>query len=120
MDPYYDSIYYDVCKFYKCRVELKGLQADTNYIYKVSCGNVTSREHKFKTAGTGDFTFGYMSDIHAIDYDNLDLGMTAVKKLQTVQTLINKSKKVSGELSFMLTTGDEVWRGSQCVYIYLF
>ena len=106
-------IYYDVCKFYKCKVELKGLQADTNYIYKVSCGNITSREHKFKTAGTGDFTFGYMSDIHAVDYDNLDLGMTAVKKLQTVQTLINKSKKVSGDLSFMLTTGDEVWRGSQ-------
>ena len=106
-------IYYDVCKFYKCKVELKELQAGTDYIYKVSSGEVTSREHHFKTAGTANFTFGYMSDIHAVPYDNLDLGMTAVKKLQTVQTLINKSTKVSGELSFMLTTGDEVWRGSQ-------
>ena len=106
-------IYYDVCKFYKCRVDLKGLQSGTDYIYKVSSGEVTSREHHFKTAGTANFTFGYMSDIHAVPYDNLDLGMTAVKKLQTVQTLINKSTKVSGELSFMLTTGDEVWRGSQ-------
>ena len=106
-------IYYDVCKFYKCKVELKGLQAGTDYIYKVSSGDVTSREHHFKTAGTANFTFGYMSDIHAVPYDNLDLGMTAVKKLQTVQTLIDKSTKVSGELSFMLTTGDEVWRGSQ-------
>ena len=106
-------IYYDVCRFYKCKVELKGLDADTYYIYKVSTGKITSREHKFKTAGTGDFTFGYMSDIHAVPYDNLDLGMTAVKKLQTVQTLLTKAKKVSGELSMIVTTGDEVWRGSQ-------
>lgn len=106
-------IYYDVCKFYKCRVDLKDLKANTEYIYKVQTDNIVSREHKFKTAGTGSFTFGYMSDIHAVNYDNLDLGMTAVKKLQTVQTLINKSTKESGKLDFMLTTGDEVWRGSQ-------
>ena len=106
-------IYYDVCKFYKCVVELKDLSPDTNYIYKVSTGNVTSREHKFKTAGAGNFTFGYMSDIHAVNYDNLDLGMTAVKKLQTVQTLLSKAKKVSGDIDLIVTTGDEVWRGSQ-------
>ncbi len=106
-------IYYDICKFYKCKVELKDLKANTNYIYKVQTDDVVSREHKFKTAGTGSFTFGYMSDIHAVNYDNLDLGMTAVKKLQTVQTLINRATKESGTLDFMLTTGDEVWRGSQ-------
>ena len=106
-------IYYDVCKFYKCVVELKDLTPDTNYIYKVSTGNVTSREHKFKTAGAGNFTFGYMSDIHTVNYDNLDLGMTAVKKLQTVQTLLARAKKVSGDIDMIVTTGDEVWRGSQ-------
>ena len=106
-------VLYDVCSFYKCRVDLKNLTPDTEYIYKVSTGAVTSRVHKFKTAGSGDFTFGYMSDIHAVDYDNLDRGMTAVKKLQTVQKLIDTTTKKVDKFSFMLTTGDEVWRGSQ-------
>ena len=106
-------IYYDVCKFYKCVVELKNLEAGTNYIYKIVAGKVTSREHKFKTAGVDNFTFGYMSDIHTVNKDNLDLGMTAVEKLQTVQTLLGKAKKVSGDIDLIVTTGDEVWRGSQ-------
>ncbi len=106
-------IYFDVASFYKCTVYLTDLTPDTQYIYTVSCNNVKSNVYTFKTAGAGDFTFAYMSDVHAVPYDNLDLGMSANKRLQTVQTLLEQSTKVSGPLSFILTTGDEVWRGSQ-------
>ena len=106
--------HYDVAKFYKCSVPLKNLDPDTEYIYKITCEDYTSEQYTFKTAGAAEYTFAYMSDIHAIPYDNLELGMTAVKKLQTVQTLIEKAEKVNNtKLSFVITTGDETWRGSQ-------
>ena len=106
--------HYDVAKFYKCSVPLKNLDPDTEYIYKIKCEDYTSEQYTFKTAGAAEFTFAYMSDIHAIPYDNLELGMTAVKKLQTVQTLIDKAEQVNNtKMSFVITTGDETWRGSQ-------
>ena len=106
--------HYDVAKFYKCSVPLKNLDPDTEYIYKITCEDYTSEQYTFKTAGASEFTFAYMSDIHAIPYDNLELGMTAVKKLQTVQTLLDKAEKVNDtKMAFVITTGDETWRGSQ-------
>lgn len=105
---------YDVAAFYKCYAELKDLEPDTEYIYKIRCEDFISSQFTFKTAGASEFTFGYMSDIHAIPYDNLELGMTAVKKMQTVQTLLNQAEKVNNtKLAFVMTTGDETWRGSQ-------
>ena len=103
-----------MAKFYKCSVPLKDLDPDTEYIYKITCEDYTSEQYTFKTAGASEYTFAYMSDIHAIPYDNLELGMTAVKKLQTVQTLLEKAEKVNKtSLAFIITTGDETWRGSQ-------
>ncbi|MBP5551635.1 MAG: metallophosphoesterase [Bacilli bacterium] len=106
--------HYDVAKFYKCTVPLKDLDPDTEYIYKIRCDDYTSEQYTFRTAGASEFTFAYMSDIHAIPYDDLELGMTAVKKLKTVQTLLEKAEDVNDtRLSFIITTGDETWRGSQ-------
>lgn len=106
--------HYDVAKFYKCSVALSGLEPNTEYIYRVRCDDYMSEEYTFKTAGATEFTFGYMSDIHAIPYDNLELGMTANKKLQTVETLLAQAERVNQtKLAFIMTTGDETWRGSQ-------
>ena len=105
---------YDVASFYKCVARLTDLSPDTEYIYRISCKGYISDEYTFKTAGATEFTFAYMSDIHAVPYDNLELGMSANKKLQTVQTLLNQAKKINGEkMAFVITTGDETWRGSQ-------
>ena len=105
---------YDVAHFYKCSVKLTGLDPDTEYIYKIKCDDYVTTDFNFRTAGASEYTFGYMSDIHAIPYDNLELGMTAVKKLQTVQKLIQNAEQVNNtKLAFIMTTGDETWRGSQ-------
>lgn len=113
-------IYYDKASFYKCSITLKDLMPDTEYIYKVSCDDIVSAEHTFKTAGASEYTFGYMSDIHAVPYDNVGKtkdgtiqGLTAVKKMQTVQALLDQAKAINNNLAFVITTGDEVWRGSQ-------
>lgn len=104
---------YDVAKFYKCSVTLDGLDPDTEYIYRIKCGTYTTTDFNFKTAGASEYTFGYMSDIHAIDY-TLELGMSGTEKLKTVQKLINQAEKVNNtKLAFIMTTGDETWRGSQ-------
>ena len=115
-------VHYDVAKFYKCSVALTDLEPDTEYIYKVSCGATVSDQYTFKTAGAPEFTFGYMSDIHAVPYDyvgkdeKLGIGsdVTAVKKMQIVQTLIGEAERINNtKLAFLITSGDEVWRGSQ-------
>ena len=115
-------VHYDVAKFYKCSVALKDLEPDTEYIYKITCEEFTTEQYTFKTAGAAEYTFGYMSDIHAVPYDYVgkdeDLGIgkdvTAVKKMQIVQTLIKQAERVNDtKLAFLITSGDEVWRGSQ-------
>lgn len=115
-------VFYDVAKFYKCSVALKDLEPDTEYIYKIQCEAVTTEQYTFKTAGAAEFTFGYMSDIHTVNYTGLghdeSIGIgsdfTPVQKMQTVQALINQAERINNtKLAFLITSGDEVWRGSQ-------
>lgn len=52
--------------YYLFQTELKNLDPDTRYAYRIKCGQVVSKPHYFKTAGYGgSFNFALYSDTHA-------------------------------------------------------
>ena len=102
----YDGTSGGTVKDYKCRVSLKDLTPNTEYIYKVQ-NNSTSTVHTFKTGGSNDFSFAVVSDIHT--YTKI------ANRLNKANTIIHNMEKVN-ELSFVLTVGDTMAYGTNRGY----
>ncbi|MCC6547846.1 metallophosphoesterase [Candidatus Sumerlaeota bacterium] len=101
-------------KFLDYGVTLTGLKPDTDYMYKIEGGEgaVTKPVRYFKTAGAGEFSFLWFSDVHA--YTPIP---SRVKNLNSV---IEEALKIEPGVDFMFTTGDVVaWGGSYSFWKYL-
>ncbi len=113
-------------KFLDYGATLKGLTPDTRYMYKVlpagpgSSGetNGATREgessvHFFKTAGAADFSFVWISDIHA--YPPLP------NRVKNANAVLKAAIKLDPDVAFVFATGDVVaWGASYSFWRYLF
>lgn len=89
--------------YHRKTVNLSGLTANTEYIYRI-VGSSTSGNYSFKTAATGTFSFIYMSDIHA--YPSIST------RLSTANSLVTKAESRISNLGFVLFAGDLTAHGS--------
>lgn len=78
----------------QCKVTLDNLESDTKYIYRI--GN--SENYSFKTAGTEEFSFLHITDIHA--YEPIK-GRT-----NTANQVISKAYTEFDNMAFTILTGD--------------
>lgn len=81
----------------QCKATLTDLTPNT--VYKYSVGkNIMSSEYKFTTAGTGDFSFIHMTDIHSYT--------PIATRVGTANSVIQKAKEIQNDLEFVLFSGD--------------
>ena len=102
----YDGTSGDQVKDYKCEVTLKGLTPDTEYIYRVGLTNKSSINH-FKTAGSNNFSFAVVSDIHT--YSKI------ATRLSKANSIIHSMEKTTVP-SFILSVGDMMAYGTNRGY----
>jgi len=116
----------EAATFLDYNVTLGGLKPDTEYMYKVrsalggnsgdSNGAPTERESTvryFKTAGATEFSFVWISDIHA--YTPLP------NRVKNANAVIEAAMKIDPSVDFVFSTGDVVaWGGSYSFWKYLF
>ena len=93
-------------KDYKCEVTLKHLTPDTDYIYRVGLSD-KSKVYHFKTAGSKNFSFVALSDIHT--YSKLS------SRLSKANTIIH-SMENDKNISFVLAVGDLMAYGTNRGY----
>lgn len=85
---------------------LKGLDRDTEYMYKVRAdGNAQSAVHYFKTAGAAEYSFLWVGDFHAY---------TPLRgRLKNAVNVIHAGLAIDPSVDFIFSTGDVVaWGGS--------
>ncbi|MDY0064684.1 MAG: metallophosphoesterase family protein [Bacilli bacterium] len=89
--------------YYRCEVELTGLEPDTHYIYRVGKTAFTDNYH-FHTAGGNSFSFVHVTDIHS--YDPLPA------RIQSANAVMEKAITLKDDLRFALASGDVTAYGS--------
>jgi len=112
-------------KFLDCGASLSGLKPDTQYMYRVAAVAAPSAAtngasiinesavHYFKTAGAAEFSFVWISDIHA--YTPLP------NRVKNANAVLDAAIKIDPDLDFVFATGDVVaWGGSYSFWRYLF
>ena len=105
------SIYQDV-KFLDYSVLLTDLLPDTEYMYKVG-QNVLSDVQYFKTAGSTEFSFAWISDFHTY--------APIPNRLKSAMNMIQKLDEYNKGFDFIFSTGDEMaWGGSYAHWLDLF
>lgn len=97
--------YYEDARFLKCRAELRDLDPDTEYKYKIVSGDAASTEHRFKTAGARRWSACIISDFHSYP----PLGGRLVAGMNMVGTVCAHDPK----MDWVLHLGDVcAWGGS--------
>lgn len=109
-------------KFLDYGVTLTGLTPDTQYIYKIvnnggetagAPGRHESVAHHFKTAGAAEFSFVWISDIHA--YTPIP------DRLRNANAVLDAAMKIDPRVDFVFATGDVVaWGASYSFWKTLF
>lgn len=113
----------EVATFLDYGTTLTGLKPDTDYMYKVLSVKTgeTNRASKptesevryFKTAGADEFSFVWISDIHA--YTPLP------NRVKNANAVLEAAVKIDPAVDFVFSTGDVVaWGGSYSFWRYLF
>jgi len=118
----------ETAKFLDYGVTLSGLKPDTEYMYTVEPASVelagatnanssVKRSEKvvrhFKTAGATEFSFVWISDIHA--YTPLP------NRLKNANAVLEAAMKIDPSVDFVFSTGDVVaWGGSYSFWKNLF
>jgi len=98
-------------------VTLTGLKPDTEYMYKVVAGAGADAGAQmvryFKTAGASEFSFAWISDVHA--YTPIP------NRLKNLNTVFEAAVKIQPSVDFVFSTGDVVaWGGSYSFWKSLF
>ncbi|MDK2972793.1 MAG: large repetitive protein [Candidatus Sumerlaeota bacterium] len=94
-------------KFLDYGVTLTGLKPDTEYMYKIVGGDGVGADtvRYFKTAGASEFSFLWVSDVHA--YTPLP------NRVKNFNRVIEEAIKIEPSVDFVFSTGDMVaWGGS--------
>lgn len=101
-------------KFLDYGVTLTGLKPDTEYMYKVSCGDAsTTAVRYFKTAGAREFSFLWFSDVHA--YTPLP------DRVKSLNSVVEAAIMLDPSVDFVFSTGDvTAWGGSYSFWKNLF
>ncbi|HEV2692128.1 MAG TPA: FN3 domain-containing metallophosphoesterase family protein [Verrucomicrobiae bacterium] len=102
-------------QFLDFSVSLNRLKPDTQYMYKVESATAPTESpvHYFKTAGAKEFSFLWISDIHA--YTPLP------NRLKNANAILDAAAKIDPTVDFVFATGDVVaWGGSYSFWKYLF
>jgi len=86
---------------------LSNLDPNTEYMYRVGLNELSDTRY-FKTAGAKEYSFGWISDIHATANNWLSGRLTAATNMMT--RLITAAG--AGGVNFMLSTGDDVAYGA--------
>lgn len=116
----------EAAKFLDYGVTLRGLHPDTQYMYQVEpapagqAGETNgaaapneSAVHYFKTAGATEFSFVWISDIHA--YTPLP------NRVKNANAVLAAAIQLDPRVDFVFATGDVVaWGGSYSFWKYLF
>jgi hypothetical protein len=94
-------------------VTLTGLTPDTDYMYKVTCGEEASGVRYFKTAGASAFRFLWISDSHV--YTPIP------SRVRNMNSAIEAGLSIEPAVDFVFSTGDLVaWGGSYSFWVNLF
>ena len=93
-------------KDYKCEVTLKDLTPNTEYIYRVGLSE-KSAVHNFKTAGSSEFSFAVLSDVHT--YSKLSSRLSKANSI--IHTMEGRK-----ELSLVVAAGDIMAYGTNRGY----
>ena len=83
------------------RAVLSNLTPGTDYMFRVGIGNNLSETRFFRTAGTGEFSFAWISDVHVYH----PLPQRLVNGMNMVSTIIQQAPQ---GVDFILSTGDMV------------
>jgi len=92
---------------YKYGAVLSNLDPDTEYMYRVGLSTMSDTRY-FKTAGAKEYSFGWISDIHATANNWLSGRLTAATGMMS--RLITAAG--TGGVNFMFSTGDDVAYGA--------
>lgn len=99
----YDHSITDVTPVLLHQVSLTGLEPDTTYCYRVTCGGVSTEQYKFRTfPESGPFTFAVISDTQ----DQLPTYSQYERYKLVADALANET-----DIAFVLHTGDHTNRG---------
>lgn len=98
-DTYTSTIY----QYNQCQVILDGLESNTTYQYRVGLTNM-SGNYYFTTAGSNQFSFIHMTDIHS--YAPIPARVT------TANSVLEKLNTMANDVRFTLISGDSVAYGS--------
>ena len=90
----------------KCEVTIKDLTPDTEYMYRVGLKSM-SKVHYFKTAGSNEYSFAVVSDIHT--YTKL------ATRLSKANAIVHNMENV-GDVRFVLSAGDNMAYGTNRGY----
>lgn len=85
---------------YICTVELTNLTLNTTYYYQIASGSEKSEVYSFTTASGSSTTFAWLTDTQS-----------SGSLYGEVNTLFNTLKEKNKDISFVLTSGDNVDRG---------
>lgn len=102
-------------KFLDYGATLTGLKPDTEYMYRIGCGEGTGADavRYFKTAGAAEFSFLWISDAH---------GYTPLpNRIANLSNVIEAALVIEPSVDFVFSTGDVVaWGGSYSFWKNLF
>lgn len=103
---------YEEAKFLNYNITLTNLTPDTEYMYKVG-QDVLSDVHYFKTAGSNEFSFAWISDFHAY---------TPIPgRKNSAMNMLKTLYEYNNGYDFVFSTGDEIaWGGSYSFWKDLF
>lgn len=91
--------------------EIDDLEATTEYKYKVGYDDVLSEDYYFKTAGSDEFNFLWVSDWHAWRGQK--------RRVDNVTNLIKYMRIHEPDIDFIVSTGDDNTYGSDYeAYVY--
>ncbi len=102
--PTLDATTFASNSFYRYRVTLDDLDSGSDYIFRIGSTTVTE-DRRFRTAGGfGEFSFLFMSDVHA--YPPIP------NRVAKAVELVSQATRMAGDLDFIVFTGDLTAHGA--------
>ena len=97
------------------KVTVTGLEDGETYYYQCVSGSFTSSVYSFETDADNDFTALYVTDVHVSHHD--DIPENIRDTAYTFDYTINEALETNGDISLILSAGDQASEGFQTEYV---
>lgn len=97
------------------KVTVTGLEDGETYYYQCVSGVFTSSVYSFETDADNDFTALYVTDVHVSHHD--DIPENIRDTAYTFDYTISEALETNGDISLILSAGDQASEGFQTEYV---